>query len=305
MKGIITKGIAGFFFVESGEETYRCKARGIFKQQGIRPAVGDEVEFEIIEGNDDSIITEILPRRNVFIRPFLANVECFAIVTSVARPAPILRTIDRFLVMAEKADADIIVCINKVDLAGVGKEGKLKSSERKAAENLETLKETYSPIYPVVEINGLTGDGIDSLKELIAGKRTALAGASGAGKSSILNCLHPDAFMETGSVSEKTSRGRHTTRHAEIFRIPDGRGSLVFDTPGFTSFDILEADEEELYLFFPEMAKFAGACRYDNCRHLAEPGCAIKEALQRGEINSERYESYKAMIEEIRKASQY
>ncbi len=297
MRGTIIKGIAGFYYVKSGETVYRCKARGIFKERGEKPAVGDSVEIEIIEGNDDSLITEILTRKNVFVRPFVANVDCFVIVTSVASPTPVLQTIDRFLVMAEKANTDIVICISKCDLACEGGKGK----QRKAAATLEKLKEVYEGIYPIVAMSQEDDKAIEELKELIKGRRTALAGASGVGKSSILNRLIPEANMETGNISEKSQRGKHTTRHSELFSIGDGAGTMVFDTPGFTSFDILEASEEELQFLYPDIGKFAGQCKYDNCRHISEPECSVKRALEAGEISQYRYDSYKALMEEIRK----
>lgn len=296
MRGTIIKGIAGFYYVKSGETVYRCKARGVFKERGIKPAVGDQVEMEVIEDNDDSWITEILPRKNDFIRPFVANVDCFIIVTAVTRPAPILQTLDRFLVMAEKAGTDIVLCINKCDLADEGG----KSGARKAAATLKALKETYGKIYPVVCMDPEAEDGMAKLMKLIEGRHAALAGASGVGKSTILNRLIPQAMMETGSISEKSQRGRHTTRHSELFAVDD-KGTMIFDTPGFTSFEILDADEEELQFLYPEIGKYAGRCRYDNCRHLAEPECAVKAALEAGEIAESRYESYKAQMEELRK----
>ena len=296
MRGTIIKGIAGFYYVKSGETVYRCKARGVFKERGIKPAVGDQVEMEVIEDNDDSWITEILPRKNDFIRPFVANVDCFVIVTAVARPAPITQTLDRFLVMAEKAGTDIVLCINKCDLADA--EG--KGAARKAAATLETLKETYGSIYPVVCMSPDADDEMSRLMKLIEGKHAALAGASGVGKSTILNRLIPQAMMETGSISEKSQRGKHTTRHSELFAVDD-KGTMIFDTPGFTSFEILDADEEELQFLYPEIGKYAGKCRYDNCRHLAEPECAVKAALEAGEISESRYQSYKAQMEELRK----
>ncbi|MGN0701767.1 MAG: ribosome small subunit-dependent GTPase A [Lentihominibacter sp.] len=285
LRGTIIKGIAGFYYVKSGDTVYRCKARGIFKERGIKPAVGDSVEMEVIPDNDDSLITEILPRKNSFIRPFVANVDCFAIVAAAAKPKPVLQTIDRFAVMAERAGAEIIICISKCDLKG----------------NQELLKEIYSPLYPVASISRDSDEGIEKLKGLIAGKSVALAGASGVGKSTIINRLIPGAMMETGDISRKSQRGKHTTRHSQLFEVEGMKDTLVFDTPGFTSFDILEAEEEELQFCYPEIGRLAGKCRYDNCRHLAEPGCAVKEALKRGKINRHRYESYRVQMEELRK----
>lgn len=297
IEGTIIKGIAGFYFVKSGESVYRCKARGIFKERGIKPAVGDRALVEIIEDNDDSLITEILPRKNSFIRPFVANVDTFVIVTAVAKPAPILQTIDRFLVMAERAETEIVICINKCGLADENGKG----GARKAAATLKELRDIYEPIYPVVCIDALSGDGMEGLVSAISGKQAALAGASGVGKSTIINNLIPQAMMETGNISEKSQRGKHTTRHSELFEIGGGKGTMLFDTPGFTSFDILEANEEELQFLYPEIAKLAGKCRYDNCRHIAEPQCAVKEALAKGQISESRFESYRQQMEEIRK----
>lgn len=295
-KGTIMKGIAGFYFVRSGDTIFRCKARGIFKQRDIKPAVGDHVMIEVIPDNDDSLITEILPRRNSFIRPFVANVDCFAVVTAAARPDPVLPVIDKFLVMAEKNDTDVIICINKCDLAADTK----KAKGRKAAENIELLREIYEPIYPVVCLDSKNGEGFDRMRELIRGKTTALAGPSGVGKSTILNRLIPEAEAETGNISEKSQRGKHTTRHSELFIVDETEDTMVFDTPGFTSFDILEAEEDELQHFFPDIAQHLGKCRYHNCRHVAEPECSVIKALEMGMINRYRYESYKMLLNEIK-----
>ena len=301
LKGTIIKGIAGFYYVKSGDTVYRCKARGVFKQRDIKPAVGDHVVMEIIPDNDDSLITEILPRRNSFIRPFVANVDCFAIVTAVARPAPVFAVIDKFLVMAEKADTDIVLCVNKCDLAdeGLGKKG------LKAQESMELIREIYEPLYPLVYLDSINGTGFDGIKELIKGKTVALAGPSGAGKSTILNRLIPEAQAETGDISEKSQRGRHTTRHAELFTINEKDKTMVFDTPGFTSFDVLEAEEEELQHLFPEISSRLGDCRYNDCRHISEPGCGILKALENRNISASRYESYKSMLDEIKRNIQY
>ncbi len=284
MKGTIVKGIAGFYYVKSGETVYRCRAKGAFKEQGVKPAVGDEVRFQMGVEEDNMLVTEILPRKNWFIRPFVANVDCFVIVAAAKKPAPTLRIIDRFLVMAEKAQTDIVFCINKCDLKGAQ----------------DKLREIYGPIYPVVLLGEGMDAGLEELRQLIKGRKAALAGASGVGKSTILNRLHPEAFVETGTISEKSQRGKHTTRHSELFAL-DEEGTMIFDTPGFTSFDILTADAEELPFLYPEIGAFAGACRYDNCRHLAEPDCAVKRALEEGRISESRYHSYKEQMEELLK----
>ncbi|MCQ4635296.1 ribosome small subunit-dependent GTPase A [Anaerovorax odorimutans] len=290
MKGTIVKGIAGFYYVKSGTEVYQCKARGVFKKEGITPFVGDQVEFDLgRDEEDDGLIREIGERKNQFVRPPIANVDCFAVVLAAARPKPNLSIADRFLVMAEKSGTDVILCINKIDLA----KGKTVSE----------ILEIYRQIYPVVCLSGSTGEGIAELREQMSGKRTALAGPSGVGKSTILNRLIPGAGAETGDISEKTRRGKHTTRHCELFDL--GGGTMIFDTPGFTSFDILEADEEELQFLYPEMEPFVGQCRYDNCRHLKEPGCAVRQAVEDGEITPCRYESYKDQLKEIQEKKKY
>lgn len=301
IKGLIVKGIAGFYYVKSGDEVFRCKARGIFKQRDMKPAVGDNVMVEVIPDNDDSLITEILPRKNSFIRPFIANVDCFAIVMAAARPDPVQQVLDKFLVMAEKNDTDIVICINKCDLA----EDTRKAKGRKAAENIENLKRIYEPIYPVVCVDSVGGAGFDELKNLIKGKVTALAGPSGVGKSTILNRLIPEAAAETGNISEKSQRGKHTTRHSELFTIDEAEGTMIFDTPGFTSFDILEAEEDELQHLFPEIAQHLGNCRYNDCRHIAEPDCQVIKAVKDGRIDKSRYESYKILLNEIKESKQY
>ena len=300
MRGLIVKGIAGFYYVKSGESVYRCKARGVFKQRDIKPAVGDEVIIEIIPDNEDSLITEIITPRNKFIRPFIANVDCFVIVTAAAEPWPVMPVIDRLLVMAEKNHTDIVLCINKCDLV----RGE-KNKNRRAAESVRLLREIYEPLYPVVCTDCRSGAGIDEIKTLIRGKKAALAGPSGSGKSSVLNRLKPEAEAETGNISEKSKRGKHTTRHSELFTIDESEGTMIFDTPGFTSFDILEADEEELQHLYPEIDRYSGSCRYKNCRHIAEPECSVLRALEEDKISISRYESYKQQLNEIKKSRQY
>jgi ribosome biogenesis GTPase / thiamine phosphate phosphatase len=282
MKGLIVKGIAGFYYVSCGEEIIECKARGIFKNRGITPAVGDEVDISLTEPGR-GVIEEILPRKNIFIRPPIANIDMFIVVMAASHPKPNFPVIDRFLVMADAKDADIVICVNKIDIA--------------KPKDIENIREIYEGIYPVALASAETGEGIEELKSKLSGQKAAFAGPSGVGKSSLLNAMLPQANAQMGELSQKTKRGRHTTRHVEIFNVGD---FMIYDTPGFTSFDITEAEEDTLYLHYPEMARYKGMCYYDDCRHLKEPDCMIKKALADGRIHPMRYESYKTQIEELR-----
>ncbi len=288
MKGIIVKGIAGFYYVKTEEKVFQCKARGIFKKEGITPYVGDEVNIEKLD-DDEAVINEILPRKNSFIRPPIANVDCFVIVAAAARPDPNPDIIDKFLVMAEKNHTDIIICINKIDLV--------------TDEKRREIEEIYQDIYPLVSVCGKTGQGLEELAGLMQGRKCALAGPSGTGKSTLLNRLQSKYTVETGDISEKTKRGKHTTRHVELFET--NFGALLFDTPGFTSFDVLEAEEDELHFLYPEMSALIGGCRYDNCRHIKEPDCCIREAVKQGKIHKSRYQSYVSQLKEIREKRKY
>lgn len=289
MDGLIVKGIGGFYYVKDdyGNVT-QCRARGSFKNEGITPCVGDKVRYEILE-DKDGIVEEIYPRKNIFIRPPIANVDLLVIVVSATKPKPNMFIIDRFLVMAEKSNTDILLCINKVDNA--------------KEKDIESLKDIYGNIYKMVFTSGVSKEGLDELKDLLKDKKTAFAGPSGVGKSTLINSLQPGFNLETGAISNKTKRGKHTTRHVEIFDMDFG--GMIYDTPGFTSFDILQADEVELQLYYPEIVKYKGKCRYDDCMHLKEPECKVREALENGEINPSRYNSYKEQIEEIRNKKKY
>lgn len=288
MRGLIVKGIGGFYYVKTADGIYQAKGRGIFKKEGITLAVGDNVELEVLP-DGDGVINEILPRKNQFIRPPIANVDCFIVVFAAAKPKPNFSIIDKFLIMAEAGNMDAVLCINKCDLA--------------SDEELARIRDIYEGIYPMFFVSAKTGEGIDSLDTYISGKRAAFAGPSGVGKSTITNLIVPQANMETGKISSKTSRGKHTTRHVEIFESREG--GLVFDTPGFTSFDILEADEAALSDYYPEFASYKGKCRFDNCRHLKEPDCRVREAAERGEISMARYESYLTNLEQVKKRKKY
>lgn len=288
MQGTIIKGIAGFYYVKAGDTVYQCKARGIFKKDGITPYVGDEV---IIENLNDSeaIIKKILPRKNFFIRPPVANVDCFVIVAAAAKPDPNPEIIDKLLVMVEKENIDIIICINKIDLINGNK--------------INEILEIYKSIYPVVCTCGKTGEGVSELSALLGKRKSALAGPSGAGKSTLLNRLQTRFTVEIGDISEKTKRGKHTTRHVEMFETDFG--ALIFDTPGFTSFEILDVEEDELHYLYPEMIQFIGDCKYDNCRHIKEPDCRIIKAVIDGDIHKSRYQSYIKQYNEIQEKKKF
>ena len=290
MKGLIKKGIGGFYYVETEKGLIEAKGRGIFKKDGFTLAVGDWVDIDILNYEEaKGIINRVYPRKNQFIRPPIVNVDTFVIVFSGKKPAPNFILVDKFLVMAEMNGIEAVVCINKCDL--------LKESE------LDDIKSIYKGVYPVVAVSGKTGQGIDQLEKIISGKTVALAGPSGVGKSTLINLMVPHANMETGVISSKTQRGKHTTRHVEIFDAVGG--GKIFDTPGFTSFEILEAEEDELWMYYPEIERYKGKCRYDNCRHIKEPDCAVRTAVIKGDIHKLRYESYVANLEEIRRRKKY
>lgn len=282
IQGTIMKGVGGFYYVKTQDRLCECKARGIFKKNGITPAVGDEVELSDLT-EDKAVIHKILERKNHFLRPTVANIEQMVLVISMASPDPNLSVLDRFLVMAEREQVEIVICLTKGDLDD--------------PEQLEWYRAIYEPSYPVVLVNGLTGEGIMNLKPLLAGKKSAFAGPSGVGKSTLLNLIHETLELETGSISRKTNRGKHTTRHVELFEVSDG--GMLFDTPGFTSFEILDAEEDELQYLFPEIEALIGQCKYKSCRHSNEPGCAVKDAVASGKIPKSRYESYLSMYQEI------
>lgn len=284
MRGRIVKGIGGFYYVNSAESdsVYQCRARGIFKKQGIVPMVGDWVDIEVL-ADGDGVVNKIHTRTNEFVRPAIANVDKLLVVMAFKDPEPNLRIIDRLLVMAEKNHTQGMLVMNKMDLS--------------TKEERDKFSGIYKGLYPVFYVNGLTGEGLEDLRKALNGNSTALAGPSGVGKSTLLNDLKPQAQAEVGSISRKTSRGKHTTRHVEIYELT--KGTFLFDTPGFTSFDILEAEPDQLQFYYPEMATYIGKCRFDNCKHLDEPGCSVQEGVQAEKIKSSRYDSYKEQMKEI------
>lgn len=293
MKGKIIKGIAGFYYVHVPKEDfiYECKAKGIFRNQNIKPLVGDDVEIDaddLISGS--GIITKILPRKNQITRPVVANVDQAMAVFAVAEPEPNLNLLDRFLVMMQRQKVKTVVCFNKNDIVH--------------QKDLSLLIDTYKRSgYSVVSISVLQNDGLPTIRKILNGKTTVLAGPSGVGKSSLINLLKPEANMEVGQISEKIKRGRHTTRHSELIYMD--KDTYVMDTPGFSSLYISELEKEELKDYFIEFKDYEDSCRFIGCVHLNEPGCAVKEALSQGKISNIRYDNYKVFYNELKDIKRY
>ena len=276
MRGIIVKGIGGFYYVRcEDQKVYECKARGIFRKQNIKPIIGDNVLIEV--DKDKGNIVEIEERHTVLVRPPVSNVDNLMIVVASKNPDPDFLLIDKMIVTAESKGIKPIICINKTDLD----------------EGVE-IRETYEKAgYPVLLVSTYDEKGLDELKSFLKGKVTAFAGLSGVGKSSILNEL-VDFEAETGDISDKIKRGKHTTRHVELFELADG--GYVLDTPGFSSFEMEGIKASELSDYFPEMQEHSG-CRFKGCAHINEPDCGVKEKLAMGQIDVKRYENYKEIYE--------
>lgn len=275
MRAIIYKGIGGFYYVRNAEgKEIECKARGKFRKERIIPMIGDEVEVDVKNGKGS--ICEIYPRRTKLIRPPVANIDIVVVVAAAKSPEPNTSLIDRMLVNAEINGIDAVVCINKTDLAD--------SSE------LENIYRSAG--YKTVSVSAETGEGLDQLFSLIKGKIAAFAGVSGVGKSSLLTIITGNE-LETGAVSEKISRGRHTTRHVELF--PVKGGGYVLDTPGFSSVEAEDISLEMLEQCFPEIASASAGCRFRGCAHINEPDCAVKSMVKSNEISESRYSSYKEL----------
>lgn len=290
-RGRLIKGIGGFYYVDVKGEIFECKPRGLFRKKRIVPVIGDHVKISILDNeNKKGVIEEIEVRHNELVRPSVSNVDQIIIVFAVAQPTPLFPLLDRFLVLAESQKLEIIICLNKIDL--------LDEDEYK-----KIIDIYFTVSYKIILTSGIQCEGIDELSKELKDKTTVFAGPSGVGKSTLLNCIHPGLQLETGKVSLKTGRGKHITRHAELINI--GENSWVVDTPGFSSLAIDSIDEEDLHYYFPEFMLYIDTCRFNSCRHINEPDCGIKGAVESGKISQQRYDSYVQLIDEIRKSRRY
>ena len=290
MEGIILKGLSGFYYVDGGDgRLIACRGRGKFRHQKLTPLVGDSVGFTPLEG-DSGILEEILPRKNQFRRPAVANIDQLVVIASGAVPVTDPFLIDRVVSIAEGRECEPIICINKCDLDAA-----------------EELYRTYLRAgFTTLRVSAETGEGIDRLAAVISGKVSAFTGNSGVGKSSILNALEPGFRLQVGEVSEKLGRGRHTTRHVELYRLSSG--AIVADTPGFSSFDTEEMElrpPEELQHTFREFAPYLDRCRFTGCAHIKEKGCAVLAAVKAGEISQSRHDSYVRLYQQAKEVPEW
>jgi len=287
INGKIIKGIGGFYYVDTEKGLYECRARGIFRKNKITPLVGDRVSISVVdEENKKGVVEEIEKRDTELVRPPIANVDKALIVFAIKNPAPNLSLLDRFIVLAEKENLEIVIVFTKVDLDADG-------------ELLAELKSIYEVSgYKVIPVSNKLKLNIDKIKEELKENTVVFAGPSGVGKSSLLNEVDKNFELKTGEVSDKIKRGKHTTRHAELLKLECG--GMVADTPGFSSLTLDDIDESELKEYFIEFDKYDD-CRFGSrCIHENEPSCAVKEAVENGEISKKRYESYIQLLNEIR-----
>lgn len=292
MRGKIVKGISGFYYVHVAETgIYECKAKGIFRNQKIKPLVGDDVEIVVLDeekriGN----VEKILPRTRELIRPAVANIDMALVIFAAAKPDPNFNLLDRFLCMMEYQKVPVTICFNKCDLV--------------TEEQREVLRKIYELAgYELLFTSAKTRENVEKLKSVLQGKMTAVAGPSGVGKSSLINDLQDAVQMQTGGISDKIERGKHTTRHSQI--IPIAENTYIMDTPGFSSMDLPGFSKEDLWTCYPEFVHFEPGCRFIGCSHIGEPDCGVKTALAEGKISQVRYDNYVQLYQEMKNMRKY
>ncbi len=294
MQGKIIKGIAGFYYVHVEDlGVYECKAKGIFRKDNTKPLVGDDVTLEILDEEEKKgNITEILARKSSLIRPAVANVDQALVIFAVAKPSPNFNLLDRFLIMMEQQQLPCIICFNKKDLA-----------TEEECKKLQAVYENCGYQVLFVSAHDEAPEGLDELRGLLAGKTTTVAGPSGVGKSSLINRLQSGVCMETGEISKKIERGKHTTRHSQLIALEGN--TYIMDTPGFSSLALFDMEKEDLQGFYPEFTEHERNCKFGGCSHINEPVCGIKEALAEGKISKTRYENYVLLYEELKGKKKY
>lgn len=286
--GIIIRGVGGNYCVDTGDKLIECRARGLFRIKNIKPLVGDRVKIRITEEDENSgYIEEISERFNEIKRPPIANAEQLLIFFAVTNPEPSFLLLDKLLIAAETNNLKPVICFNKCDLA----------DDEKKKEIEQIFVNTG---YKVVFTSKKDEKSIEKLKEILKDKLSVFSGPSGVGKSSVMNAVQPDFQLKTGEISDKLKRGKHTTRHAEIYKL--SFGGYVVDTPGFSSFELSGIDEYELKEYYPEIKKFDEGCRFADCLHNKEPDCVIKDSVSEGKISETRFANYRRLLEEIQKA---
>ncbi len=292
MQGKIIKGIAGFYYVHVPEKgIYECKAKGVFRKDKKKPLVGDDVEIQILKEEEKiGNIEALLPRRSELIRPAVANIDQALVIFSIVKPQPNFNLLDRFLIMMEQQSIPCIICFNKSDI-----------DEQLEGESYEAIYRACG--YETIRVSAKEGLGVEQVKALLHNKTTTVAGPSGVGKSSLVNELQSQIRMETGDISSKIERGKHTTRHSELIAIEEN--TYILDTPGFSSLGLFDMEKEELAGFYPEFEKHECYCKFGGCAHISEPVCGIKQAVEQGEISSLRYENYKLLYEELKGQKKY
>ena len=291
MQGRIIRGIGGFYYVYvSGKGILECKAKGVFRKNKLKPLVGDFVEVSLLSEEGKGNIDQVLERKNELIRPAVANIDQALVIFSMTGPEPNLNLLDRFLIMMQQKEIPGILVFNKCDLVGEEQRERLRSVYEKSG-------------CKILFVSAKKQQGIQEIKELLEKKTTTVAGPSGVGKSSLINLLQSSVNMETGSISEKIQRGKHTTRHAEFIFM--GEDTYILDTPGFSSLAVFDMEKEELEQYYPEFEEYKENCRFHGCSHTHEPGCRIKEAVEEGNINKERYHNYLLIYEELKNKKKY